>query len=197
MHTQHNDRPYLSRELIVSGYSETIRDHIDFGWDPYYISFMFNYIPGSFAVKMDIMTAEVTTVHNKLTGRIVRRSEATAWRHLRPIFIGCHDLPVWKHAKVSSRSPVVNDGLHYNAVALVPKPARADMPIKLQYLLWGRQSRLTVPLDEHFRQKQRFYVNDPLARIHVTTISNGTMADYTLKTFKHGRVGSDSIQIWK
>jgi hypothetical protein len=186
MHTQHNDQPYLNRqtrELTVSGYSKIIRDHIDLGWDPYYISFMFNHIPGSSAAKIDIMTAEVTTVHNKLTGRIVRRAEATAWRHLRPIFIGCHDLPVWKHEKKIGQNFVANDGLHFNAIALIPKPARADMPIKVQYLLWGRQSRLTVPLDEHFRQKQHFYLNSALARIHVTAITHGTMADYTLKTF--------------
>ena len=40
------------------------------------------------------------------------------------------------------------------------------------------------------------HVTDMLARVHVTPIKRGTMADYMLKTFKHGRVGPDSIQIW-
>lgn len=91
MHTQHSDQPYQNRqtrELIVSGYSEMIRDHIDLGWDPYYISVMFSHIPGSATVKMQAMTAEVSRVHCILTRHIVRRPEATAWRHLRPIFIG-------------------------------------------------------------------------------------------------------------
>ena len=103
---------------------------------------------------------------------------------------------MWKHKKEIGRGSVVNDGLHYNAIALVPRPALADMPIRVQNLLWGKQSRLIVPLDEHFRLKRCFYVTDMLARVHVTPIKRGTMADYMLKTFKHGRVGPDSIQIW-
>jgi len=34
-----------------------------------------------------------------------------------------------------------------------------------------------------------------LARIHATPVTIGTMADYTLKTFKHGRVDSDSMLV--
>jgi len=52
-----------------------------------------------------------------------------------------------------------------------------------------------VPLDLHFRERGTFYLNDRLARVHVTPVNNGTMADYTLKTFKHGRVDWDSILV--
>ena len=69
--------------------------------------------------------------------------------------------------------------------------------MKYQFAIWGRRSRLSVPLKKHFEQCQRFYLNDILCRIHVTPITDGSMADYTLKAFKHGRVGPDSIQIWK
>jgi hypothetical protein len=199
MHTQHNNDSYLNqntRERLVAGYSARIRELIDPGRDPYFINFMFDHIPGGRQAKMDVMVQEVTRVHHILTRHIVRRPEATAWRHLRPTIIGCHDLPVWKHKKEIGRGSVVNDGLHYNAIALAPMPARADMPIKVQYLLLGRQSRLMVPLDEHFRSQRRFYINKALARVHVTPITSSTMADYMLKTFKHGRVGPDSIQIW-
>ena len=94
-----------------------IREYIDLGWDPYFINFMFNHIPGDRQAKMDVMIQEVTRVHHIFTRHIVRRPEATAWRHLRPMFMGCHDLPVWKHAKEIGRGSVVNDGLHYNAIA--------------------------------------------------------------------------------
>jgi hypothetical protein len=164
---------------------------------PYYLSFMFNHIPRGPLSKLDVMTSEVTRVHHILTRHTVRKPHADCWRRLRPVFIGCHDLPVWKHTKASIRDFVVNDGLHFNAIALMPPPARTDMPMKMQFLILGRQSRLNVPLDEHFRLNQRFYVNDILDRVHVTPITKGTMADYTLKAFKHGRVGPDSIQAWK
>ena len=201
MHAQHNDQSYLnqiSRENIVLGYSEIIQEHIDLGWDPFYLNFMFNYIPGSHVTKMDVMRQQVTRVHDILTRHTVKRPQALAWRHLRPIFIGCHDLPVWKHDKELVRNLIVNDGLHFNAIALTPKPARSDMPIKTQYLLWGRQSRLTVPLNHHLWQEQRFYHNDVLSRIHATPIiaTPELITDYMLKTFKHGRVGSESIEVW-
>ena len=199
MHTQHNDQLYLNRvrrEKIVLGFDEMIQEHGGYGRDRYFLNFMFNHIRGSQAAKMDTMIAEVTRVHHILTRHVVRRPNAEAWRHLRPIFIGCHDLPVWKHEKELVQNLVVNDGLHFNAVALLPRPALTVMDIKLQFRIWGRQSRLKVPLQQHLWDKRRFYHNDALSRIHVTPITRGTMADYMLKTFKHVRVGPDSIQVW-
>jgi hypothetical protein len=55
--------------------------------------------------------------------------------------------------------------------------------------------RLNVSLDQHFREGSKFHLNDRVARIYSTTVVRGTMADYTLKNFKHGRVDSDSILI--
>jgi hypothetical protein len=55
--------------------------------------------------------------------------------------------------------------------------------------------RITVPLDQHFQEESKFYLNDRLARIHVTPVNYGTMMDYTLKAFKHGRVDEDAILV--
>jgi hypothetical protein len=190
-------RDLQTRQKIVAGYDEIIDNYIIDGYQPFFLNFMFNHISASNSKRRDIMIWEVARVHDILTRHIVRKPNAEEWGFMRPIFLGCHDLPVWKHEKASVNQFLINDGLHYNAIALTRPPARADMHKKVQQLLWGKQSRLTVPLDQHFRTKSRFYVNDALARIHVTPITYGTMADYMLKTFKHGRVGWDSIQIWK
>ena len=190
-----NNRAY--RELIVSAYSHFIREKIDDGGlQPYFLNLMFNHIPGGPTARQSEMISQVDRVHSILTRHMVRMTDAENWRHLRPIFIGCIDMPVWKHKKVSVRSLVVNDGMHFNAVALVPPPTFLDLPIKHQFLLWGRQSRLKVRLDQHFRENERFYRNDVLDRIHVTPITEGTMADYALKAFKHGRIAADSVRIW-
>jgi hypothetical protein len=61
--------------------------------------------------------------------------------------------------------------------------------------MWGPQSRLKVSLDQHFRERRRLYLTERLARIHVTAVEDGTMADYTLKAFKNGRIDADSILI--
>jgi hypothetical protein len=148
-HAGQSDISSEKREIIVSAFSKLIREEIEVGRMPYYLSFMFNHIPRGPLSKLDVMTSEVTRVHHILTRHTVRKPHADCWRRLRPVFIGCHDLPVWKHTKASIRDFVVNDGLHFNAVALMPPPARTDMPMKMQFLMLGRQSRLNVPLDEH------------------------------------------------
>jgi hypothetical protein len=200
MRNRYNDGSWLNRnvrEEIIAGYSEIIKEHVQWGWKPNYINFMFNHIPGNSFTKMEVMTAEVSRVHDILTRHIVKRPKAANWCHLRPIFIGSHDLHVWKHEKELVRNLVVNDGLHYNVVALVPEESHLALPMKYQFAIWGRRSNLTVPLKNHFEQCQRFYLNDVLYRIHVTPITEGSMADYTLKAFKHGRISPDSIQVWK
>jgi hypothetical protein len=60
-----------------------------------------------------------------------------------------------------------------------------------------KQSRLRVSLDEHFAQNGHLYLTDKLRRIHPTRITRGTMADYTLKNVKKGRVDPDDILILK
>lgn len=184
------------RESLISAYSCYLRERIEDGLQPYFLNFMFSHIGGGAAVRETEMVAQVDRVHNILTRHMVRMPDSPNWVHLRPIFIGCLDLPVWKHKKVQVRTLTVNGGLHFNAVALTPPPASANLPMELQFFLWGRQSRLKVGLDQHFREKERFYLNDILDRIHVTPITEGTMADYTLKAFKHGRVTADSVRIW-
>jgi hypothetical protein len=199
MRDRYNDDSWLNRntrEDIIAGYSEIIKEHINLGWRANYINFMFNHIPGSAAAKMDVMRAEVTRVHDILTRHIVRKPEAQNWCHLRPKFIGCPDLPVWKHDKELVRNLVVNNGFHFNVIALIPQESDVVTPMRWQFALWGRRSRLKVPLKKHFEQNQRFYLNEYLDRIHVTPITSGTMADYTMKAFKHGRIAYDRLEVW-
>lgn len=190
---------YLARQYrarLIEGYNEFIRNRIDQGAQAHFINFIFNHIPYGRERRLEMMIDQVTRVHTSLLFHTVRKPKMASWQHLRPVFIGAPDLPVWKHDKVTGRLMNVNGGLHFNVVALTPPPAMATVHIKLQNFLFGKQSRLTVPLEVHFRQRASFYVNETLYRIHVTPIARGTMADYTLKTFKKGLVSSDAIQVW-
>jgi hypothetical protein len=189
---------FQDREQLVQGYSRLIREKMDEGREGYFLNFMFNHLPGSRSTQMGIMTQEVERVHSILMHHMVRRPKVEKWAHLRPIFIGCHDFPVFKWDRGElHRLDVVNDGMHFNVLALVPRASHPGLPDWFQYRLWGPQSRLKVPLDQHFRERGRFYLNDRLARIHATLVEHGTMADYTLKNFKHGRVDGDSLLILK
>jgi hypothetical protein len=96
MISRYDDDSWLNqnvREQMIGGYMEIIKEQITLGRKPNYINFMFNHIPGDTALKMDVMTAEVKRVHDILTRHIVKRPKARNWYHLRPIFIGCPDLP--------------------------------------------------------------------------------------------------------
>ena len=87
---------------------------------------------------------------------------------------------------------MVNDGLHFNAISLTPAVRGIARP--LTHLFMPR-SRLKVSLEEHFRRKQEMYQTEHLYRIHVEPITDGTMADYTLKAFRNGHVSPDDILV--
>jgi hypothetical protein len=195
MRYQDYDNEYLSRatrEALVAGFSEIVERQMMDGFEPYYMNFMFHNIHSNRKGRMDVMVAEVERVHRSLMMRIVRCPRKAKWAHLRPVFIGAHDLPVWKNEKETGQQGVVNGGLHFNVVALIP-PSYSHKPkgFRPDY-----QARLHESLEEHIALHSRHYLNEVLARIHVTPIRKGVMIDYTLKTFKSGLVSMDSVQIW-
>jgi hypothetical protein len=80
---------------------------------------------------------------------------------------------------------------------VVPAPPPSFFPPGVrQHPLFGKQSRLREPLDVHFQQMNREHRTDKLYRIDVTPITQGAMADYTLKNFKNGKVGYDDIRVF-
>jgi hypothetical protein len=184
------------RKSIVAAYSQLIAEKQQEGRIAYFLNFMFNQLPGSQPTWMKIMEDEVQRVHSILTHHIVRRPDTASWVHLRPIFIGGLDYPVFKRNREKlNRFHIANDGLHLNVVALVPPESYSFLSHSVQCKAWGPRSRLTVPLDQHFKDRSQFYLNDRLARIHATLVDEGTMAEYALKAFKRGRAGTDSMLI--
>jgi hypothetical protein len=174
--------PYYERKQLIISYEEMIQQRIDEGWQPYFISFMFDRIPGKPVTKKRIMEAEIERVYSKLINYAVRKTHSPSWKQYNPVFVGCPDLPVAKWEKELVRNVVVNDGWHYNGCLLLP-PAE--------------KCRLPGHLDDHFRHHQRRYYRDeyPLDRLHVTKIQEGTMAGYILKHFMRGNVSADDILI--
>jgi hypothetical protein len=177
------------REQYIAGYSATIEEN-RFGREPHYINFMFHSIPGSREAKLEAMKRDVIRVHDLLMRSIVRKPDSVMWQSSRPIFIGCPDLPVVKRQKQQVRNFMVNDGLHFNVISLTPA-IRGNVPPLTHFV--APRSRLKVTLEEHFRRQQRIYQTEHLYRINVTPITEGTMADYALKTFKNGYVTPDEI----
>jgi hypothetical protein len=61
-----------------------------------------------------------TRFHYLLKRHVVSKPDARRWKDLVPVLIGVPDLPVRKNKKVLVRDFQVNDGLHFNAVVLMP-----------------------------------------------------------------------------
>jgi hypothetical protein len=188
---------FTFRKKLVESYSEFIRELKSWNMDGYYFSFMFDHISGNERQRTERMFSDVKRAHDILSRHIVRKRNSEAWGHLLPVFIVCPDYPVVKKDKSSIRVYNTNDGLHMNAIGLVPPPPPSYLPPGIrQHPFFGKLSRLREPLDLHFQQKNHEYRTDKLYRIDVTPISSGTMADYALKNFKNGRVAYDDIRIF-
>jgi hypothetical protein len=188
---------FTFRTRLVESYSEFITELKSWNWDAYYFSFMFNNISAGEHQRKERMFGDVKRAHDILSRHIVRKPNSEAWQHLLPVFIVCPDYPVPKKERTSIRAFNANDGLHMNAVGLVPPPLPSFFPPGIkQHPFFGKQSRLREPLDVHFQQLKREYRTDKLYRIDVTPISQGTMADYALKSFKNGRVVYDDIRVF-
>lgn len=174
--------PYRQRFTLVEGFNTLVKERIRNRWQPYFLTFMFNNIPGRATTKSQIMTNEVCRVYRTLLSRVVRKPRSLAWNQYCPIFVGCPDLPVAKREKDLVRNLNVNGGLHFNGCLLLPPYDRC---------------RLNEPLDKHFRRHQERYYWDehPLDRIHVEPTQDGTMIDYAFKHIIRGNVPYDDILI--
>jgi hypothetical protein len=189
--TSNQYQPYSLRKQLVSGYATLIQEIIE-GEDAeaYFVNFMFHPLPGKEGTKIEIMTNEVIRFHGLLKRHVVRKPNARGWRELVPVLIGAPDYPVPKALKTDVRLFQVNDGLHFNAVVLLPPRFEAPK------IAGVRESRLTVSLVVHIEQKKKEYLTDKLYRIHVTPLMKGTsMADYTLKAFLKGRISDSGILV--
>jgi hypothetical protein len=129
---------------------------------------------------MKTMEVEIERVYATLLPRIVRGHWSPRHTWKRPIWICCPDFPVAKHARKDKREVVVNDGLHYHGVSLMPPVAR-----------------LREPLDDHVQEEQARYVRHPLFRIDAERITHDPayVTEYVLKSLKRGWITPDQIFI--
>jgi hypothetical protein len=170
------------RKEIVVSLKRWLRQQIANGWNGYFLNFMFHQLSGNQAAVKCQMKDEVERFYAKIITRIIRNPRSSMASGKLPIFIGCPDLPVWKHEKVSLSKVTINDGLHFNGIFLLPAI-----------------SRLKTGFRTHMHEHKRFYADGKrgLRRIQVERIRQapGYVADYALKALKHGRISYDDLLI--
>ena len=189
-----NGSAYQNRLSIISEYSRWLAKVMEKGigdqiWYGSYMTLMFDHIPGSFELKLAVMSDEAERVYRTLVPHVVRILEGLA---ANPSFQSGLSLQIIqsRKAKVTvalfSRMSVSMTGLHLNGVMLL----RTD-------------TRLPVTPAMHFEWKGPWYKEYvrpgfPLRRIDVRTISETPekAADYSLKTLKSRIPDLDKLLIF-
>jgi hypothetical protein len=170
-------------KLIVRGYQEFVEEKIQEGWTPYVLTFMFKQINGSPTTVLTRIGKELERIYATMLTRIIRNPTSASANGQLPIWIGCPDFPVPKHARQSLASVIINDGLHVHAVALIPP-----------------KSRLKEPLSTHLRTNQGLYVGhrEMVGRIRADLIdsSPGYVTGYLLKSISRRRCDTDRILVF-
>ena len=73
---QHTDQKIT--ESSIKGYATWAGEHVENGWDPYLLSFMFNHVPGSRASVLRQMQREVERVYATSLTRVIRKPRCQA-----------------------------------------------------------------------------------------------------------------------
>jgi hypothetical protein len=158
----------------VNGFGRLVIDRVNDGWSCHLMTFPFVQFPGPRGAVIQAMKGELQRVYSTFVTRTHRKPRSTPSDEL-PVLIGAADLQV--HKKDSRSSPLVlcNGGLHFHGLLLVPP-----------------DTRLKVPVDEHFREYQDMYIGRRrlITRQDVRPVDETPeqVVDYGFKTILRRRV---------
>jgi hypothetical protein len=160
---------------LINAYNDWTQTYIDAGWSAYLVTFMFQPLPGNQTSKIQQMKKQIEKFYSRLLTRVVRHPHS---RCNKPVFFAFVDLPVAKTNKISTLDAMVNDGLHFHAIVLIPP-----------------KSRLSLPLDLYIASISDAYLHQrKLDRIDVQpfyTENSFRVVDYCMKSLK-GRLDYDN-----
>jgi hypothetical protein len=170
-----------NRNVIVQGYATWVENKVAEGWIPHLISALYHPLRGGALSVIRQMRELMERLYGRYLTWTVKNPHAIRWLPLRPILIGCADLPVPKRDKQPIADFQVNGGLHTHAT-----------------LLTAPQSRLKVPVEEHFAsQAEQYRRVGRLRELEVKAIDRtpANATEYVLKAFKTGRVPDEALII--
>jgi hypothetical protein len=162
---------------IVDGYTQMVVDRVDSGWSCHLMTFPFSQLPGPRGAVIQAMKDELYRVYSTFVTRTNRKPRTASPDDL-PILIGIADLQVYKRVSTSSPLVLCNGGLHLHGLLLVPP-----------------ETRLEIPVQEHFRRYQDMYLGKRrLIRaldVRPVTETPERVVDYVFKTILRGRISED------
>ena len=118
---------------LIAGIPRIVHSHIQEGWSACRLSIMFKQMPVDGRLAIDWMKKDIAAFHRTLTDRSLRRAYRPAVSDKRPILFAAPDIggsgsgP--RKRKVAGGDIRINDGLHYDAILLIPRGTRLKMPL--------------------------------------------------------------------
>jgi hypothetical protein len=163
---------------IVRAYGTWVQQHLDLGWDAYFITFMFRNISGSSEAKVQQMQEEITRFYEKLATRAVRKPRSEKWVHLLPRGVFFPDVPGYKKSFSNIREVTINDGVHFHGI-----------------MVTTQEGRLKEPLHFHLCRKRKLYTGGKIYRIDAEQITSRAafVTDYGGKAIKRKRFSNDHV----
>src|SRR5262249_9745749 len=108
---------------IIQAYGHWFQEGVEMGWDAYFLSFMFNHLPGSVDARIQQMHREIIGLYGKLVTRFVRKPRSSRSAHLLPTGVFFPDVPCFKRRSTQKNDPV-NKGVHMHGIVLVTREGR-------------------------------------------------------------------------
>lgn len=169
---------FHNRIRTIDEIASFVKERIDAGYKPYFLTFMFDQLNGNRQTILSQMNFQIEKFNSLLITRVHRSPNSKGANNNLPILIGFADLPaIFKNTKKPLVDVVTNDGLHFHAILLIP-----------------RKSRIKGSFIDHYEKNKHVYIGDgPLDRIHVLKIKSKTnyIVQYTFKAFKWNRISWD------
>jgi hypothetical protein len=161
----------------TDGFTQLVIDRMNDGWSCHLMTFPFVQLPGPCGAVIQAMNGEIQRVYSTFVTRTHRKPRTTPTRDL-PFLVGAADRQVYKKDPTSSPLILCNGGLHFHGLLLVPP-----------------ETRLAVPVEEHFREYEAMYIGRRRLitglDVRPVTETHERAVDYVFKTILRGRVSYD------
>jgi hypothetical protein len=169
-------------QRIIHSYADWLNEYIDYGWQSYLLTFMFDQLPGSDASRMTTMKTHLEWFYGRLAKASVPRPSNEKWSRFVPRGLLAPDLPIVKHSKALLRDVTVNNGIHWHGLAMV-HPMTPN---------------LRECLDLHIRKNISTYLVGSIREINIGAITHRAkgVTRYGLKGIKRSLFSNDDVLIF-
>lgn len=130
-----HESDFSNSNRVRRSYGEWVKDLVDQGYKPFFLSFMFR--PVGFSPKenfVPLAQGDIRRFYSRIVTRFAHHPNDIQERSKLPIMLAAPDLPVPKTEKSSIQDVSINDGLHFHAMFLQPPVSR----FKRKFHLWAK-----------------------------------------------------------